>query len=85
MTDVQTHGELAPRHNISDIKIGHQRRCWDNKDLFIMSLFPFINNLSFIDLASRLIYLFIFCYSNQNLRLTGKYGKYFLFALFIIL
>ena len=50
-----------------------------------MSLFPFINNLSFINLASRLIYLFIFCYSNQNLRLTGKYVKYFLFALFIIL
>ena len=50
-----------------------------------MSLFPFINNLSFIDLASRLICLFIFCYSNQNLRLTGKYVKYFLFALFIIL
>ena len=26
MTDVQTHGELAPKHNISDMKIGQQRR-----------------------------------------------------------
>ena len=26
MTDEQRHGELAPRHNTSDIKIGHQRR-----------------------------------------------------------
>ena len=35
MTDVQTHGELAPRHNTSDIKIGHQRRSLHKSHLIV--------------------------------------------------
>ena len=61
MTDVQTDGELAPRQNTSDIKIGHQGRTLLGYQgpvhYFLVSL---SQQYKFTGLASRVIVAYIY-------------------------